>query len=106
MLKNYSPSLPVKSILVDGLPEPVYIKSWSQRQKNVIASNVDTKNMDKTYVKILAASLCDESGQLMYSEKEAECLLDYPSQMIETVVKEAYAFNGIDLSAVAEKKSN
>lgn len=104
MLKK--PTLPVNLIQMPDSDECIYIKSWSQRQKNLIATSVDQKDMNKTYVKILAASICDIEGKLSYTEKEAEELLDFPSSWIEKIVSEAYAFNGVDLSKIAEKKSN
>lgn len=106
MLKNYKPALPTQTLNLPEFPEAIYIRSWSQKQKNIIASTVDPKKLDQTYVKILANSICDEKGELQFTEKEAEVLLEYPSNLIEAIVKACYAFNGIDLDKIAEKKSN
>lgn len=78
----------VKAVSIEGLPT-VYVRrlSWGELSK---VQALDDPRQQVCFV------LCDEQGQKLFTENEAEIFDGYPPEILKTILDEATSFNSLD----------
>lgn len=99
----------IKTVDVPEWGGSVAVRSVSAKGRAVF-ENIFTEwgkgNIELAYPKILALTLCDEQGNLLFSESEAEALGNKNGTVAGRLVKAAFEINGIGGAATEQAKGN
>ena len=95
---------------VDGLPG-VFVRETAFADVMAYADNLHTANNDRTKfvdanVRLIIASVCDESGRPKYTEADAEKLAKLPRKAMNTLMRAISTLNGLDAKSVEAEAKN
>jgi hypothetical protein len=79
--------------------------SWLHKNSTEI-SEIEPTQITAMTLKLLSLTMCDESGELMFSEDDIARLAAKSGEAIDRVFRAAQQINGIGTKAVAEQAKN
>jgi len=105
--------LKIESVAIDGLPEPLYLRTLTGRERDAFENGCFTQrgkdrvmNTDNIRAKLLVRSICNEQGERLFADNEAEALGNIPADILDTLFAKAQAMSGLAPADIEELKGN
>lgn len=105
--------LKIESVKVDGMTDPVYVRTLTGRERDAFeASCFQQKGKDRVLntenlrAKLLVRSICDASGERLFTDADVVLLGNMPSDVLDTLFAKAQELSGLGAKDVEEMVGN
>lgn len=105
--------LTIEEVAVDGLAEPVYIRTLTGRERDAFESACFTQrgktrvlNTDNIRAKLLVRSICDKDGVRVFTDADVDAIGDMPASVLDELFTVAQRLSGLSSTDVEELAGN
>lgn len=84
----------------------VYLRQWSGVDRDSFTSWFGNNKDKNGSLKILVLTLCDENGELLFTDEDMEALNQKSFKVLERLTLAALQLNGLNPEAVEDAKKN
>lgn len=83
----------------------VYVRAFSLGERQLLFQDVKDKDPLISFVNIIAAGVCNEKGERLFSEDEAKLLISKNAAALQRCKEAIWEINGLNLEVEAVKKN-
>jgi len=105
--------LKIEPVAIDGLSEPLFLRTLTGRERDAFENGCFTQRgkdrvltTDNIRAKLLVRSICNEQGERLFADNEAEALGNIPADILDTLFAKAQAMSGLAPTDIEELKGN